>query len=109
MKDEHQKPGGLLQEIQVTTWKWEHINMDFVVGLPRTKRQYDFIWVVVDRLTKSVHLFPSSLLIRQKIKQGSSKMRLCVTMVFHYPSYRIGVHNSYLGFGGHSKKGWVLR
>ena len=32
---EHQKLGGLLQEIQVPTWKWENINMDFVVGLSR--------------------------------------------------------------------------
>ena len=33
VKDEHQNPGGFLQEIQVPTWKWEDIIMDFVVGL----------------------------------------------------------------------------
>ena len=53
VKDEHQKSGGLLQEIQVPTWKWKDINMDFVVGLPQTQNQYDSIWVVLDRLTKS--------------------------------------------------------
>ena len=39
VKAEHQKSGGLLQEIQSTSWKWEGINMDFVVGLPKTKKQ----------------------------------------------------------------------
>ena len=29
--------------------------MDFVVGLTRTTKGYDSIWVIVDRLTKSTH------------------------------------------------------
>ena len=32
--------------------------MDFVVGLPRTRRKHDAIWVIVDRLTKSAHFLP---------------------------------------------------
>ena len=32
--------------------------MDFVVGLPKTLGKFDSIWVIVDRLTKSVHFIP---------------------------------------------------
>ena len=32
--------------------------MDFVTCLPRTQRQHDAIWVIVDRLTKSAHFLP---------------------------------------------------
>ena len=58
VKVEHQRPGGLAQDIEIPTWKWEDVNMDFVVGLPRTRRQFDSIWVVVDRMTKSAHFLP---------------------------------------------------
>ena len=32
--------------------------MDFVVRLPLIGRKHDLVWVVVDRLTKSVHFLP---------------------------------------------------
>jgi len=58
VKAEHQKPGGLLQPLPIPVWKWEHITMDFVVGMPQTQKHHDAIWVVVDRLTKSAHFLP---------------------------------------------------
>ena len=39
----------------IPVWKWEDISIDFVVGLPRTSKGYDSIWVMVDHLTKSTH------------------------------------------------------
>ena len=41
--------------VAITEWKWERITMDFVVGLPKTQKGHDSIWVIVDRLTKSAH------------------------------------------------------
>ena len=29
--------------------------MEFVVGLPKTRRQHDSIWVIVDKMTKFAH------------------------------------------------------
>ncbi|KAL5580094.1 hypothetical protein UlMin_012536 [Ulmus minor] len=55
VKAEHQRPGGELQPLDIPEWKWDQITMDFVVGLPRTAKGHDAIWVVVDRLTKSAH------------------------------------------------------
>ncbi|KAL8104152.1 hypothetical protein AgCh_028404 [Apium graveolens] len=58
VKAEHQHPSGLLQPLDIPEWKWEHLAMDFVVRLPRTKANHDAIWVIIDRLTKSAHSLP---------------------------------------------------
>ncbi|KAH9744058.1 hypothetical protein KPL70_003528 [Citrus sinensis] len=55
LKIEHQTPAGTLQMLPIPQWKWEHITMDFLFGLPRSRRGCDCIWVIVDRLTKSAH------------------------------------------------------
>ncbi|KAL5557731.1 hypothetical protein UlMin_033942 [Ulmus minor] len=55
VKAEHQRPGGELQPLEIPEWKWDQNTMDFVVGLPKTTKGHDAIWVVVDRLTKSAH------------------------------------------------------
>ena len=53
VKAEHQVPFGNIQSLQVPIGKWEYITMDFVIGLPRTSKGNDAIWMIVDRLTKS--------------------------------------------------------
>ena len=32
--------------------------MDFIIGLPKTKKQNDSIMVVIDKLSKSAHFIP---------------------------------------------------
>jgi hypothetical protein len=58
VKVEHQWPVGLLQPLKVPEWKLLEICMDFIMGLPKTQRRYDSIWVIVDRLTKVAHFIP---------------------------------------------------
>ncbi|GJW01523.1 putative reverse transcriptase domain-containing protein [Tanacetum coccineum] len=52
---EHQRPSGLLQQPEIPEWKWDKITMDFITKLPRSKSGHDAIWVIIDRLTKSVY------------------------------------------------------
>ncbi|GKA74871.1 putative reverse transcriptase domain-containing protein [Tanacetum coccineum] len=47
VKIEHQRASSLLQPLDILTWKWEKISIDFVTGLPRTFKKNDAIWVIV--------------------------------------------------------------
>nr|GFC69155.1 reverse transcriptase domain-containing protein [Tanacetum cinerariifolium] len=58
VKAEHQKPSGLLVQPKIPEWKWDNITMDVVTKLPKSSQGYETIWVVVDRLTKSIIFTP---------------------------------------------------
>jgi hypothetical protein len=67
---DHLRSVGNLQPLSISEWKWENIYLDFIVGLPRTSRGYNSIWVIVDCLTKSAHFIPVSTTyrVRQYVK-----------------------------------------
>jgi hypothetical protein len=76
VKTEHQILAGLLHPIKIPKWKWEEIGMDIIVGLPRTPKGYDFIWVIVHRLTKVAHF----ILVKTTYK-GSLLAELYMTRI----------------------------
>ena len=91
VKSEHQRPGGQLQPLEIPMWKWEDLTCDFVVGLPKSKRNHDAVWVVVDRLRKATHF------IMVKMNISVKQLLLCLT----------GIQDLHPSCGGNSKKRWV--
>jgi len=53
------KKAGLLSPLPIPGRPWESIGMDFITHLPLTKVGYTAVDVVVDRLTKLMHIAPT--------------------------------------------------
>ena len=58
IKGTNYKPFGLLQPLQPPIAKWTHITMDFVTPLPKTARNNQGLFNVVDRLSKMIRVIP---------------------------------------------------
>ena len=69
-KFDHQELGGLLQTLPILLWKFEDITMDFMSGFLMVIRK-DAVWVIVDRLTKLVHLYRIGTLASPHISRTS--------------------------------------
>ncbi|GKC78864.1 putative reverse transcriptase domain-containing protein [Tanacetum coccineum] len=93
VKSECQKSSGLLIQLEIPTWKWERITMDFVTKLPKTSSGHDTIWVIVDRLTKSAHFIPTratdsmETLTRLYIKEIVSRHGVPISIILDRDSH----------------------
>ncbi|WMV41007.1 hypothetical protein MTR67_034392 [Solanum verrucosum] len=87
---EHQKPRDLAQYICIPTWKWEDLNMDFITGLPSTRRDVGRQKFYVDVRRRELEFdvdewvffkfFPIKGVMRFR-KKG--KLSLCYTDPYH--------------------------
>ena len=64
-KGSHLKPGGQLQPLELLVRKWDHVVLDFVVGMPE-QEGFDTILIVVDKATKMCHFLPCNERISAK-------------------------------------------
>ncbi|GJY78070.1 putative reverse transcriptase domain-containing protein, partial [Tanacetum coccineum] len=92
IKDEHQRPSGLLQQPEIPEWKWERIAMDFVMKLPRTSSGHDTIWVIVDWLTKCAYFlsmredYKMDSLARLYLNEIVTRYGVPISIIFYHDS-----------------------
>ncbi|KAJ9522820.1 hypothetical protein QJQ45_023603 [Haematococcus lacustris] len=59
-KATNQLPPGLLQPLPIPARNWQQVSMDFIGPLPATPRGHTMIFTVVDKLSKMIHLIPTT-------------------------------------------------
>lgn len=75
------KPQGHLKSLTIAQRPFQHISMDYIVQLPMSDG-YDAILVVVDRFSKFVRLFPTTVTLN-----ATGLIELLKTQYFHVHGY----------------------
>ncbi|GJW51193.1 putative ribonuclease H-like domain-containing protein [Tanacetum coccineum] len=114
VKEEHQRPSGLLVQPKIPEWKWDNITMDFVTKLPKMSQGYDTIWVAFDLLRDALSaIFGLSELKgnpQQDLEEKGMIDSGCSRHMTGNMSYLADfeeIDGEYVAFGGNSKGGKI--
>ena len=61
-KDANSNPTGLLHSLPIPDRPWQSIGLDFMGPLPKSNN-FDYLLVIIDRLTSQVHLVPTTMTV----------------------------------------------
>lgn len=78
-KASNQRPFGQLTPLDIPDTRWHTVTMDFITDLPRTTGENNSILVVVDKLSKYVHLIPTV-----KSVTAEETAKLFISHVYQY-------------------------
>lgn len=62
-KTSNERPAGLLHSLPIPQYPWQFISMNFLGPFPTTEG-YNYLWVILCRLTSNVHVIPTTTKVK---------------------------------------------